>query len=116
MVGMTAYALAHLRTPTINEDVLEYLERIQSTMDPFGGRFLVHGTGVEVVEGAWPGTVVILEFPDLAAARAWYASPEYRKILHLRTDHIEGSTILVDGVRPNYQAALTAAALRRQLG
>ena len=72
---MAAYALAHLRTPQINAEVLEYIERIQATMDPFGGRFLVHGATVDVIEGSWPGTVVILEFPDADAARAWYASP-----------------------------------------
>ena len=38
-----AYAIAHLRTPQFNDDVLDYLERIQATLDPFGGRFLVHG-------------------------------------------------------------------------
>ena len=112
---MAAYALAHLRTPTINDDVLEYLERIQATLDPFDGRFIVHGSQVEVIEGQWPGTVVIIEFPDVAAVKAWYASPEYRAILPLRTDHIEGSAIIVEGVRPGYQAAITAAALRRQL-
>ena len=64
---MTAYTLAHLRTPQINADVLDYIERIQATMDPYGGRFLVHGAPVEVREGSWPGTVVILEFPDIGS-------------------------------------------------
>src|SRR5690348_1324356 len=35
--AMSAYALAHLRTPTINDDTLQYIERIQATMDPYGG-------------------------------------------------------------------------------
>jgi uncharacterized protein (DUF1330 family) len=109
---MTAYALAHLRTPQINDDVLAYLERIQSTLDPFGGRFLVHGATVEPIEGSWPGTVVIIGFPDVAAARAWYASPAYQEILPLRTNHIEGDVILVEGVPADYDAAHTAATLR----
>ena len=45
---MPAYALAHLRTPQINDEVLEYIERIQATLDPYGGRFLVHGAEVDV--------------------------------------------------------------------
>jgi uncharacterized protein (DUF1330 family) len=110
---MAAYALAHLRTPQINAEVLEYIEQIQATLDPFGGRFIVHGATVEVIEGSWPGTVVILEFPDADAARTWYASPAYQKILPLRTNNIDGDTIIVDGVPPNYDAAHTAAALRR---
>ena len=44
----SAYAIAHLRTPQLNDDVLDYLERIQATLDPFGGRFLVHGAEVEI--------------------------------------------------------------------
>jgi uncharacterized protein (DUF1330 family) len=110
---MAAYALAHLRTPTINDDTLEYIERIQATMDPYGGRFLVHGADVEVKEGEWPGTVVILEFPDLTAARRWYDSPAYQEILPLRLDSIEGETILVDGVGPDYDAVHTASVLRK---
>jgi uncharacterized protein (DUF1330 family) len=113
---MPAYALAHLRTPQINEDVLRYIETVQSTLDPFGGRFLVHGAEVEVKEGPWPGTVVIVEFPDIERARAWYDSPAYQEILPLRADNIEGSTLIVDGVAPGYDAAVTAAALRRMAG
>jgi uncharacterized protein (DUF1330 family) len=109
---MTAYALAHLHDPNVNDEVLDYIERIQGTMDPFGGRFVVHGKTVEVREGEWPGTVVIIEFPDLDAARAWYASPAYQEILPLRTDHIRGTAILVEGVGPDYDARATAAALR----
>ncbi len=45
---MTAYALAHLYTPNTHDDVLLYLERIQATLDPFGGTFLAHGPDVEV--------------------------------------------------------------------
>jgi uncharacterized protein (DUF1330 family) len=110
---MAAYALAHLRTPQINDDVLHYIETIQATLDPFGGHFLVHAAEVEVKEGPWPGTVVIIEFPCLDQARAWYDSPAYQAILPLRTDHIDGSAIIVDGVAPGYAAAATAAALRQ---
>jgi uncharacterized protein (DUF1330 family) len=102
---MTAYALAHLHTPTVNEDILVYLERIQATMDPYGGEFLAHGPRVEVREGDWPGTVVLLGFPSLAAARGWYDSPAYQEILPLRTAHITGSAIIFDGVPPGYEAA-----------
>lgn len=108
---MTAYALAHLRTPTINQDVLEYIDRVQATLDPYGGRFLVHGGEVEVVEGDWPGSIAIIAFPDLAAARAWYASPAYREILPKRTDHIASDSILVDGVPDGYDPRATAKLL-----
>lgn len=112
---MAAYALAHLRNPQLDDDVLTYIELIQATLDPFGGRFIVHGADVVVKEGPWPGTVVIIEFPDVDAAEGWYASDAYQAILHLRTDHIDGSAIIVPGVAPDYDAAATAAALREVL-
>lgn len=109
---MTAYALAHLHNPNLNDEVIDYIDRIQSTMDPYHGRFLVHGGDVEVLEGTWPGTVVILEFPDVDAARSWYESPEYQEILPLRTGNIDGDTIIVGGVPAGYDASRTAADLR----
>ncbi|MFJ3960229.1 DUF1330 domain-containing protein [Streptomyces sp. NPDC090036] len=113
---MTAYAIAHIRPDTMNEDILEYIERIPSTMEPFGGRFLVHGKEVEVMEGPFPGTVVMIGFPDIESARAWYASDAYRAIIPLRTDHIPGEVILVEGVPADYDARRTAAALREAAG
>lgn len=113
---MTAYAIAHIRPETMNDDILRYIEEIQATMDPFGGRFLVHGKEVEVKEGPWPGTIVVIGFPDIERARAWYDSPAYQAILPLRTDHIAGETILVEGVPAGYDASRTAAARRAALG
>ncbi|MGE7390054.1 DUF1330 domain-containing protein [Streptomyces sp. NPDC004126] len=113
---MTAYAIAHLHQPTINEDVLRYIEEIQATMDPFGGRFLVHGKEVEVLEGPFPGTVVVIGFPDIERARAWYASDAYQAILPLRTGHIPGTAFLVEGVPADYDATGRAGALREAAG
>ncbi len=113
---MTAYAIAHLRPETMNEDILTYIEAVQSTMDPFGGRFLVHGKEVEVLEGPFPGTVVVIGFPDIERARAWYASEAYQAILPLRTNHIAGEAILVEGVPADYDASKTAAHLRAEAG
>ncbi|BEL04187.1 DUF1330 domain-containing protein [Actinoplanes sichuanensis] len=109
---MTAYAVAHLRTLSNHDDVLTYIEKIQKTMQPYGGRFLVHGSAVEVVEGEWPGALVVVSFPDMDAAHDWYASPAYREILPLRTDHITGDVVLAEGVGPDYDARKTAAAMR----
>ncbi|GEA87020.1 DUF1330 domain-containing protein [Cellulomonas cellasea] len=113
---MSAYAVAHLTAPPshLPDEVLEYMERIQATLDPHGGRFVVHGGTVEVQEGAWPGTVVVIEFPDLPAARAWYGSEAYTALKPLRTRNVPGHAILVDGVSADYDPAETAAALRRE--
>lgn len=112
---MTAYAIAHLRNPQLNADVVNYIDRIQSTLDPFGGRFLVHGGDVDVREGEWPGTIVIIEFADAATAAAWYESPAYQDILPQRTNHIDSVAIIAQGVPAGYDPQATAAAFRALL-
>ncbi|WP_067477671.1 DUF1330 domain-containing protein [Actinomadura hibisca] len=110
---MTAYAMAHLRPTALpNDEVLDYIERIQATMDPFGGRFLVHGSEVEDVEGEFEGALVMLEFPDKAAVRAWYASDAYQEILPLRTRNIPGTLWICEGVGDGYDPRATAARMR----
>ncbi|WP_263169967.1 DUF1330 domain-containing protein [Streptomyces sp. SCSIO ZS0520] len=109
---MTVYAIAHLQPAPPNEEVFRYIERIQATMDPYQGRFLVHGAEVEVVEGSWPGKIVIIAFPDGERARQWYDSPAYQEILPLRTRNIPGDVILVPGAPEDYDAGGTAAAMR----
>ncbi|MYW13995.1 DUF1330 domain-containing protein [Streptomyces sp. SID2563] len=114
---MTAYAIAHLYPEgRPNAEVIDYIERIQPTMDPYGGRFLVHVAPVEVVEGAWPGAVVVLGFPSIEEARAWYASPAYQELVPLRARNMAGDLVLVEGVAPDYDPRATAAALRAAAG
>ncbi|MCP2341892.1 DUF1330 domain-containing protein [Actinomadura rupiterrae] len=109
-----AYAIARMYPPArLHDDVLEYMERIQETMDPFGGRFLVHGGVPDVKEGDFPGVVVIIGFPDADAARAWYASDAYVAIMAKRSDHIPSDLFLVEGVDADYDISKTAAELRR---
>lgn len=55
----------------------------------------------------------MIEFPTLAHARAWYESAAYQEILPLRTEHIGGDAILVEGVGPEHDSARMAAELRQ---
>jgi len=113
---MTAYVIAHLRKAPVHPDVLEYMERIQTTLDPFGGRFIVHGGTVDVLEGDWPGDVVMIEFPDMAKARSWYDSSSYQEIKPLRTRHLSGEVIIVEGVGPDHNSAQMADEIRQASG
>ncbi|NKY52383.1 DUF1330 domain-containing protein [Nocardia vermiculata] len=112
---MTAYAIANLHNSSPHPDVAEYIERIPGTFAPYGGRFLVHVTPHEVKEGSWDGAVVVIEFPDIEQARAWWDSPAYREIAPLRSRHIDGDIVLVAGVAEDYDATVTAAAMRAAL-
>ena len=101
---MTTYAVAHMRKVTIGPPIVEYLQRIDATLQPFGGRFLVHGAKPKLVEGTWPGHVIIIEFQDRDRARKWYESAAYQQILPLRTNNSESDVILVDGVTEGHRA------------
>ncbi|NEA26046.1 DUF1330 domain-containing protein [Actinomadura bangladeshensis] len=109
---MTAYVIAHLQDAAPHPEIAEYIERLPSTFEPHGGRYLVHVTAHEVLEGAWPGAVVMIGFPGTAEARAWWDSPAYREIAPLRSRHIDGDIILVGGVPEGYDPAPAARAVR----
>lgn len=51
-----------------------------------------------------PGHIILVEFPDLEKARAWYRSPSYQAIVKLRTSNSDGACVLVDGVPADHKA------------
>jgi uncharacterized protein (DUF1330 family) len=104
---MSTYLINHLRIPSgmPKPENLEYLEKVEATFTPYGGRWLVLDAQVEAIEGAWPGSVVLMEFPDMSTAKRWYHSSEYQEILHLRTDNAISDLILVDAVGRGFTAA-----------
>ena len=101
---MPAYAVAHMRQVTMGPAVVEYLQRIDATLAPFGGRFIVHGGEVEILEGSWPGFLIVIEFPDRDRASAWYNSAAYQEIVTLRTDNSESDVVMVNGVGSEHKA------------
>jgi len=102
---MSAYAVAYLDKMNVNREIITYLNRVDTTLEPYDGHFLVHGKKGEVLEGSTPGLCIIIEFPDLDHARNWYYSDTYQEIKPLRTNNSEGSVILIDGVPPGYRAS-----------
>jgi uncharacterized protein (DUF1330 family) len=101
---MAGYAIGHLHEVTLGPGIVQYLERIDATLEPYGGRFLIHGAKAEVQEGDWAGDLIVIEFPDLNQARAWYESPAYQEIIPLRADNSRGDILLFDGVGDGHLA------------
>ncbi|MFG2827953.1 DUF1330 domain-containing protein [Streptomyces sp. NPDC048434] len=114
---MSAYLINHLRIPggVPNEQGLSYLEQVEETVKAYGGKWLAQGEA-QVVEGAWPGLAVLLEFPGMTEAQNWYDSPEYRKILPLRANNAISDLIFVDGVGPDFTVAGFAQQIRAAIG
>jgi uncharacterized protein (DUF1330 family) len=111
---MTTYLINHLRIPNgvPKPDALVYLEHVEATFLPYGGKWLVLDAPVEALEGDWPGSVVLMEFSDMDTAKKWYNSPEYQEILHLRTDNTISDLILVDQVGPDFTSTAWAQQIR----
>jgi uncharacterized protein (DUF1330 family) len=107
---MSSYAVALMRKVTVGPGIVEYLQRIDATLEPFGGRFLMHGGTAEVLEGSFSGNLIVIEFPDRERARAWYDSAAYQQILRLRTDNSESDTFFIDGVSEGHRATDVLAA------
>jgi uncharacterized protein (DUF1330 family) len=113
--AMPAYAIGHLHDVVMGPEIVAYLERIDATLAPFEGRFLIHGGPVDVLEGEWRGDLVVIAFPDRERARSWYESQAYQDILPLRTRHAKGDVILIEGVGDEHRATdiLTPASTGR---
>ena len=101
---MTAYAIALLEDVKMGPPIVEYLERIDATLAPYDGRFVVHGGQQELLEGTNPGVIVAIEFADRDTARAWYQSEAYHQILPLRVNNSRSRALLIDGVEPEHRA------------
>jgi uncharacterized protein (DUF1330 family) len=102
--ALPAYGVALLKEVRMGPPIVEYLERIDATLAPYGGRFIVHGATPEELEGASPGTMVVIEFPDSAHALEWYRSPAYQSILPLRTENTSSTVFIVEGVGADHRA------------
>jgi uncharacterized protein (DUF1330 family) len=64
-----------------------------------GGRFVVRGGELAVLEGDWrPSRLVVLEFPDLEAAEQWYASETYQEAKRLREGAAKLRMVAVEGL------------------
>jgi uncharacterized protein (DUF1330 family) len=76
----------------------EYRKTVLPTLVAYGGRFLVRGGKLEVLEGSWlPKRLVIIEFPDVATAKAWWASAEYANPKAIRQSASHTEMIVVQG-------------------
>lgn len=94
---MPAYWIAHV-TVTDPEAYKAYQTLAPAAFARFGARFLARGGAAEVLEGPEAARHVVIEFPDLATARACYLSPEYAAARAARAGASEVAIVIVDGL------------------
>jgi len=96
---MPAYVIVDVKV-TDPEQYRQYMALSPGAIEAAGGRFLVRGGPHEVFEGDWqPSRMVLVEFPDLAAARVFYDSAKYREARAQRAGATEFfNMVVVQGV------------------
>jgi uncharacterized protein (DUF1330 family) len=94
---MKGYLIANLDVqdqPTFQR----YREQVLPLIARFGGRYIIRGGDVQDVEGNLGlKRLIVLEFPNIEAARAFYECPEYQPIKALRLQSAESEVALVVG-------------------
>ena len=97
---MTAYLYGNIEIhdPALYED---YRAVVPALISAHGGRYLVRGGAVEVLEGDGQALrQVIVEFPDMAALKAFYDSPGYVAAKAIRQKTSSGMLVAIEGVLP----------------
>ncbi|MBB6590834.1 DUF1330 domain-containing protein [Ralstonia solanacearum] len=93
-----AYYIAEFE-PAVAGAIRPYSERVESTIQPFGGRFIVRGGKLDALEGPSPkSVVVVIAFGSLERAQAWYHSPAYEKLKPIRHRAGTSRVYIVEGV------------------
>ncbi len=95
---MSAYIIAHMRISNpVQYEQYKKLAKVAS--EKYGGEYLARGGELEVLEGDWqPPRVVIIKYPNMARARAFYDSPEYVEARKAREGAAVMSMVLVEGM------------------
>ena len=95
---MAAYVIAETEVYD-EEQFRRYRELAAPSIAQYGGRYLTRGEP-QVPEGEWPqqAQLVLIEFPDLARVRQWYASPEYAEALEIRQSALGRRLLFIEGM------------------
>jgi uncharacterized protein (DUF1330 family) len=96
---MSAYVVSRVNA-TQWSWLKQYGAATKSLIEKHGGRYLAQGGKAVALEGAepLPAALVVIEFPDMASAQAWYADPDYQPLKALRQANAEVELSLVDGL------------------
>jgi len=93
---MAAYIIARIEVTNL-EAYKEYAAKTPAIAESFGGKFLVKAGAFEQVEGSGPDRHVVIEMPDVASAKAFYASAEYQAILPIALNNSIRDLVIVEG-------------------
>ena len=95
---MSAYLIVDTQIEN-PEEYEEYKKLARPIAEKYGGNYRVRGGDMDVREtDLWtPTRMVIIEFPDMTAARAFADSEEYAPVKPLRRNNAKCTLVILDG-------------------
>lgn len=95
---MAAYVIARVQVRD-SAWTAEYGPKVGELVKKHGGRFIVRGGKMGRLEGkeALPDRVVVIEFPSMEQAQAWYSDPAYGPLIQLRQTGSDAEIMVVEG-------------------
>lgn len=97
---MAAYVIVEVE---VHDEVAyeAYKQLTPATIAAYDGKFVVRGGKTEALEGGWqPQRVVVLQFPTMEKAKAWWESPEYAPAKAIRQSAAHTKMLMVEGYGP----------------
>ena len=77
----------------------EFRAKLDPTVESRDGKFIVRGEDIEVVQGDWtPSRLVVIEFPDVETAKSWAYSSEFGALKDMLNESSNTDIVIVDGV------------------
>ena len=98
-----AYFIAAARVKNHRDYLEQYGMPLVALLQKIGAEVVAWTPTAHALEGEWPGTwTVVIRFPSMSVAKAFYESPEYQPLKELRVNQLTkgGTAILVDGFDP----------------
>jgi len=95
---MPAYMIITAKIADRDAFVSHYAPVAAKLVAQFGGKYVLRGAGAELLEVSFGdgASMVISEWPDKAAALAFWNSPEYVAAKHLRAGIADAQVLLIE--------------------
>lgn len=95
---MPAYMIVTAKIEDRESFIQGYGAAAGKLVEQFGGKYVLRGPGAELLEGGFGdgASMVISEWPDKAAAKAFWDSPEYQEAKKLREGCAECQVLLIE--------------------
>ena len=96
---MSVYFIVEIEKIIDRKMYSEYVNKVSSIVEKFGGKYLTRGGKILTISGDWePAKIVVMEFDSLEQLQNCFNCPQYRTIAPLRENSTKGRAIAVEGL------------------